>query len=146
MAKRGSSLKGRKKCVEGGCRKFQIAGERFCEYHANDAPERAAKVSEMDALRFGKLDAEMRNHLGGMRIADLELERLDRQMDKAKTDYVNTKTQLVSQKRALQGLVDQLKPEYDSLVNRIAEEHGIESPKSMSIDPETRVVRDLSKT
>lgn len=134
--------KGRKRCSEKGCRKLRVAGSEWCADHLTEASsspgDSVLKLNEVEALRFGKLDAEMRNALQGIRLIVLEMEKLQREtQDKLRTYEGNKKLM----KERLEGI----RPEYEEFVAALAEKYGVDDPSRMSIDPDTGIVRYLSR-
>lgn len=127
-----------KKCSVVKCNNQAEMGS-FCAKHAaeNDATERVNKLSELDAAKYGKLDAEIRVCLQGMRLADYDVEQI------RNTANAQIATQM-AHKAKLQIQVNNLKNEYDPLVARIAKQFGIKDPKQMTIDTDSGIVRDLA--
>ena len=103
-----------------------------------EAHEKVVKLTETEALMFGKTDAEMRNNLQGIQLKDFEL-------DQARREYLGKKQVLEQQKQALLLATQELKPRYDDLVQTIAKKYKIKDPKKMSIDPDSGTLRDLTK-
>jgi phosphopantetheine adenylyltransferase len=103
-----------------------------------EATDRVNKLTEVEALRFGKLDAEMRNHIQGMRIASLEIDSLQREAREKVAQLEERKAQI---KRALMDV----RPEYDSFIKKLAKKYGVPDPDRVLIDPDTGIIRD-SKT
>jgi len=96
-------------------------------------------VSELEALRFAKIDTEARND-------NQALQLLDYKMAAVRQRAEQELSQLAMQKRQLQAAIDARKPAYEQLVRELAAKYGIDDPTKMTIDPETCVIRDLSKT
>ena len=92
-------------------------------------------LSQLDGFRFSALDSELRNHLQGIKIADLEIDKETRRAN----DVIS---KLNEHKKQLKQEYDLKKVEYDELVKRIASERGLDYRK-MSINSDTFVVRDL---
>ena len=131
----------RKRCATDGCRKLSIPGDIVCKACAEiqvgiDVVE---KVTEVEALRFAKLDTEARNDNQAMEILTFKMAAV---RQRAEQELGN----LQMQKHQLQAAIDARKPLYQSMVEELAEKYGIDDPSQMTIDPETGVVRDLSKT
>lgn len=95
----------------------------------------AEKLAPIEGLHFAAMDAELRNHLQGIKIADLEIEKEQRRAQESISGKENHKNQL-------KAAYDAKKVEYDALVKKIASDRGFDFRK-MSIDPDTFVVRDL---
>jgi len=100
-----------------------------------DAHDHIQKLDKLDALEFGKLDAEMRNALQGVRLADYEIQDL-----RAKATERISFLELNKQK--LLASVEKMKPEYEALLKRIAKKHGINGPQHLILDPDSGIVRD----
>ena len=136
------AAKRRKRCSEEGCRRLQVAGSLYCADHASKAAaspdEGTIKLTEIEALRFGKMDAEMRNILQGIQLVTLEAEKVQREaQDKLRT--------LEGNKRQLKDKLQSIKPGYTEFVTELAEKYGVEDPSKMSLDPDTGTVRDLGR-
>jgi len=104
-----------------------------------DASDRCVHLTEVEALRFGKLDAEMRNALQGLRLADADTEL-------TKREYASKVAGLQEHKQQLVAKLASLRATYEPFVSKLAEKYGMKDPKSMSVDPDTGVIRDLTKT
>lgn len=102
-----------------------------------EALEKVLRVEEIEALRFAKLDTEIRNAQQAVRLADFEL-------DKARREYEAQVRALQSMKVANESAIQSLKPSYTALVAEIAQKYGIE-PGNVIIDPDTLIIRDGSK-
>ena len=131
------SKKAKRTCDHPGCEKRKASGA-FCKDHLADADavEGVLRLTELEASRWGRLDAEMRNALQGLRLADLEVEQ-------AKRQFVEFRSIKELEKGRLQGMIEKIRPEYKQLVDELGEKYGID-PTKMAIDPDTRVIRDLS--
>jgi len=99
------------------------------------AHDHVQKLDKMDALEFGKLDAEMRNALQGIRLADYEIQDIRAKMAERITFLEINKQKLTAD-------VEKMRPEYESLLKRIAKKHGIDDPQYLVLDPDSGVVRD----
>ena len=93
------------------------------------------RLTENEALRFGKLDAEIRNHMQGIQLATFQTESVT-------TDYNNKIKQLKERKVHLHNEAARAKVEYDSLLNQLAEDYGIPDPSRIIIDPDAGTIRD----
>lgn len=102
------------------------------EEHGSD---NVKKLSEVDTLRFGKLDAEMRNHMQGIHIANLEIDKINSQ-SQVQVKHMET------QREQLKLLVEGLRPQFEAFIEELAAKHGISDPKNMVVDPETGTIRD----
>jgi hypothetical protein len=106
------------------------------ESHPGEFPsDHVMKLTELEALRFGSLDTTIRNALQGMKILEQEGILQDIQHQKNQENRHLQRLQLQSQ-------VAGKEAEYKNLVNELAEKYRLE-PDKMSIDPDTRVIRDL---
>lgn len=141
MAKREA----RKRCVVDGCRRLQLNGSTHCRFHQEPKAETSSpaddvvKLTERDALRFGKVDAEVRNALQGQRLIDYEIDALRRNAQEKIADLQLRKAQLVA-------VVKNHESNYNELVQEIAESYGIHDPTKMAIDPDNGTVRNLANT
>lgn len=100
------------------------------------------KVTELEAMTFRALDAEIRNLELSARALTLEMQNAQNEMEKAvavfKTQQEHRQASIVQSQHS----VSELKPRYLQLVNEIATKYGLD-PNFMTIDPEARTVRDL---
>lgn len=130
----------RKRCSLNGCRKLRLDTTEFCRDHQNevDPGEKVVKLDELDALRFGKADAEIRNAVQGQQLIDYKISKIQEEAN-AKIKALNMeKLQLISVVKNHQG-------NYKELVKGIADTYGIPDPSQMAIDPDNGTVRDLRK-
>lgn len=147
-------VKGRKRCKMVGCRKLAIPGKIYCKSCLDKMEASAGRkmskkdkadadypmgavmqTSELYALRFGKLDAEMNNDRQSLHIVDLEYKN-------ARDKYELDQSERVEQRKQLTSALEVKNIEYKAVVTQIAKELGLD-PNQMSIDPDTCVVRDL---
>lgn len=96
------------------------------------------RISEIDALRFGKLDAEIRNNGQGMQLIELQIAKLQAQTQEQIKQLRENREQLKATMLSIQ-------PQYNALVQGIADQLGIKDASKMVINPDTRIVRDLTK-
>lgn len=94
-----------------------------------------AMLTEAESLRWGKMDAEMRNDLQGMRLADFEIEVLQR-------EYVQKRVTYEALKKQLTASIELKKQEYQKLTLSLAEKYKVD-PKKMAIDPDTGSIREV---
>ena len=99
--------------------------------------EDSQTITREEALLFRALDAEIRNHILALRIADLEIEK----MTYAWTEQINTKKREID---AIKKEKDRQKAEYIEFVKSLAEKHGLD-PNRMMIDTELQTIRELPK-
>jgi hypothetical protein len=139
-AKKPAAKPKRRICKTKGCRKSALAESELCKTCTSnaEASEQVVRVTEIEALRFGKLDAEMRNDRQAVQLLDYQMTAIK---NKAEADISN----LNRQKQQLLSGITARKPEYKALINDLAEKYGIEDPNKMTIDPDTGVIRDLSQ-
>ena len=102
------------------------------------------KVDELEAARFAALDAELRNHLQSIRIIELEFGKAEQDMKEYVTKFQHEQTQRSGQRKYYQDLVTVKKAEYQDFVQSLGKKYGLD-PTQMSIEPESRTIRDLRK-
>jgi len=140
MAKKGP----RKRCDSEDCRRLRLNGSTYCRFHqskpasAEVADENVVKLSERDALRFGKVDAEVRNAIQGQKLIDYEINVVQQNVRQKIAELQQRKAELINVVREYQG-------SYQAIVQEIAETYGIHDPAKMAIDPDAGIVRDLTK-
>jgi hypothetical protein len=121
------------------CSKPAWETSSFCQkhYEDNDGPNKVLRLTEMEALKFGKMDAEIRNCLQGIQLSEYEMNRIrmDSQMKLEAQIQIRTK---------LSDRLSGLRREYEPFVRDLAQTYGIQDPNKMSIDPDTGIIRDLS--
>jgi len=141
------------KCSAPKCRKPAIR-DGLCEKHTRevttttDGPvnpqDGVLKVDELEAARFAALDAELRNHLQSIRIIELEFGKAEQDMKEYVTKFQHEQTQRSGQRKYYQDLVTVKKAEYQDFVQSLGKKYGLD-PTQMSIEPESRTIRDLRK-
>jgi len=140
--KRGM-VKGRKQCKTPGCRKRAPLGKLYCKECQADLDEAAfpidkvMKMTDLEAYKFSSLDTEIRNHLQGIRIVDLEKKVAD-------IDHIKSQERRDLQKKQLSELVESKQGEYASFINNLASKYNLDAQK-MSLDPDSKIIRDLRK-
>jgi hypothetical protein len=127
-----------RECNHKGCKVKATIGA-FCKKHAekNDPVEQAVKLSELEALKFGKMDAEMRNCLQGIQLADYEINRI-------RVEAQQKMEQQQIQRSKLNDQLGRLKAEYVPFVKELAAKYKMPDADKMSIDPDSRIIRDIS--
>lgn len=126
-------------CVEKGCRRRRVAGGEFCKAHMKDSlDEGVSRLDRVDALKFGKIDAEIRNAVQGRQLIDYKMAELQ-------ANYKQRMEEMKSQKDHLGRLIESHKGDYTLFVKSLAEKYGIDDPSRMVIDPDNGIVRDLKK-
>lgn len=130
----------RRVCKTKRCMKTALDDGIFCPGCAknNDPAEVVVKTTELEALRWAKLDTEFRNDRQAIQIFDFKCKEIK---DKAEQEIAG----LVNQRAQLEAAITARKPEYQELVKSLAKRYGIKDPARMTIDPDTQVIRDLSK-
>jgi len=125
-------------CAVDGCEKKAKVGA-FCAAHdkANDMMENIVRVSELEAAQFGRIHAEMQHYLQGLELNRMRAGEVSRQMEQQLKN-------LSLERAQLEQSVSTLRPQYASMVTSLAKKYKIHNPKTMSIDTESRIVRDLS--
>jgi len=121
-----------------------VSGESEAQgqLEAENPIEGVQRVTELEAAKFSALDAELRNTLQGIRILDLETETAENNLRNIIARHQSDQAQRQSQKKLLEGVVVTKRDEYTRFVKTLADTYGLD-PAKMSIDPETRTLRDL---
>jgi len=141
-----------RKCSAPKCRQSALR-DGLCERHIVELTadhmvpvpqDDVMKVSELEAAKYAALDAELRNHLQMVRILDLEFTKAEHDMRAYAAQHQNSQTQRASQKQFYETQVGLKKNEYLDFVKSLGARYDLD-PTKMSIDPETRVIRDLTK-
>jgi hypothetical protein len=104
------------------------------------------KMTAQEAMSFRALDAELRNTLQGIKLIDLEVEKLEREFrDKVKgieAAYREKILEKQAEREQLRVAFDSKQADYNEVVQGIAEARGLD-PTQMALDPEARTIRDL---
>lgn len=104
------------------------------------------KMTEKEALAFRALDAELRNALQGIKLVDLEIERLERDFrDKVKGLEVAFRDAIAdkqAERNQLKVMFESREKDYKEVVEHIAKSRGLD-PTQMALDPDARTIRDL---
>lgn len=125
-------------CAEKGCRR-RVNGAAYCDKHLAGYPEEGvSRLDRVDALRFGKIDAELRNAAQGQQLIDYKLAELQ-------NVYRQKVEELKGQREHLGTLIESQREEYKHVVTALAKKYGIDDPGKMTIDPDNGIVRDLRK-
>lgn len=141
--KKRNSKPRRKQCETEGCRKLAKPGVGLCapcekaQHEAQFPIDGVVKISAVRAMRWDVLETRLRNYGQGVKILVQEMELAKRDFQAAQAARVQKKDELVAAAQAAT-------QEYQDLTKAIADELGLDH-KQMSIDPDTRVVRDLRK-
>jgi len=92
-------------------------------------------LTEVEALRWGKMDSDMRNDLQALRLVDYELDLLTR-------NYLEQKLVQETMKKRLIASIESRRIEYQELTKSLAEKYKVDL-KRMVIDPDTGSIREL---
>lgn len=103
-----------------------------------DVLDKVQRVEEIEALRFAKLDTEIRNTMQGLQLLDFELE-------KEKREFELRIRAFNERKKNLDAAMATLRPQYKDVIDAIAEKYCI-APENIIIDPDSLIIRDGSKT
>ena len=129
----------RVKCGMEGCRKYRLPDSDYCLAHAKeealDPLEAVTKLTEIECLRFVAMDTEMRNHLQGIKIEDLELGREQVAHEAKRKQRLHVREQYAVALKAKQ-------VQYKALVTEMAARFNMD-PTKCAIDPDSGVIRDL---
>jgi cell envelope opacity-associated protein A len=128
-----------------GCREVR-AQEREARQllELQEVDPNASAMETIDALRFAKIDTEIRNHLQGVQIAELEMKLVQTEMNeqvKRMRDVVAAK---VAHRDQLNATVKSLRPAYDKLLRELAAKYGIADVSKMTIDADVGLIRELA--
>lgn len=134
---RKNTLRGRKRCIEPGCKKFAQNGEKRCNIHIGPAIDNIVKVTEAEVFQFRALDAEMRNHLQAISITDQKI-------TEAELRARETVAKLQTEKKVFVNLFETAQIAYNNFIRELSDKYDVD-PKQMAIHPETRVIEDLRK-
>jgi hypothetical protein len=93
------------------------------------------KITELEGAKFAAVDAEIRNHLQGMKI-------LEQEMQLAEIAFREQQGNRQLQRASLQAKVNAKESEYKNFVASLAEKYGLDE-KQLAIDPDTLIIRDL---
>lgn len=150
----------RKQCSTEGCRKFVAlnSNSSYCPkclelQKLEDFADAVMKLDELEANRWGRIDAEIRNAIQGQRIKDLEMrvseleellrrQKVEAEEQKLREVYERKRTDRTIMKQKLVSEVSNLRKEYEELTESIAKKYKIDKNK-MSIDPNTGTIREL---
>jgi len=129
-----------KKCGANGCRKKALWPNDLCPKHIAEKLEASPieaveRMSDIEALSFKAMDAELRNYL-------LMIKNLDYELDGLRRKYQEEASTKTNHKKQVEALFNAKKTEYDQLVKEIAEKRGLD-PTKMALDPEAKTIRDL---
>ena len=104
------------------------------------------RATELEAEQWARLDAEIRNAMQGVGIAQrdetIARQQFEVELAQLKANHRVMLQRLQGDKERLLAEAGSIQPRYNALTQKIADRFGLD-PKQMSIDPETCVVRDL---
>jgi hypothetical protein len=140
----------RKRCATVGCKKMatDLENSIFCkecqqQQEKNDDPFTGFKrLSEVDAEKWGRMDAEIRNALQGQRIKNLEIELAEFKEKQRREEYTRSQLSKQAEIKVLQNQVESLKKNYEEFTTQLAEKYDVNKEK-MTIDPDTGLIREL---
>lgn len=153
MSKKKKIAKELSECRTRGCHEPQLEGAAFCAQHLvkNDPQERVEKVTEIEALRWAKTYAEVENCRQAVRLCQYEIEKIEREArdkiaEQTKQITAVANKQIVGLRQKIQleeADIARSKPFYDDLVKGLSEKYNI-PVEGMVIDPENRIIRDMT--
>ena len=142
-------------CKTKGCHEPQVEGAAFCAKHLvkNDPQERVEKVTEIEALKWAKTYAEVENCRQAVRLCQYEIEKVERaardkldELSRQIAGETNRQVAALRQKIKMEESdIARSKPFYDDLVKGLSEKYNIPI-EGMVIDPENRIIRDMSSS
>jgi hypothetical protein len=158
----------RKQCIKKGCRKLQFDGWEHCKEHKPfDPVEDVTKLEVAEAEKWGRLDAEIRNSMLGLRVkaVENELDRLNcrdnlqslalsykaehekltatfkKQKEELEQGFKDTRVARSFEQEALKQEIERKKAEYQALTKELADKYKVDINK-MVVDPDTRIIRE----
>jgi hypothetical protein len=108
----------------------------------NTPSDHVEKVSELEAMTFRALDAEIRNLQLSARTLTLEIQNSQVEIERVAAAHNKAQEVRRQQIEEVNLQLEAAKTGYLQMVTQIAEKYGLD-PKMMAIDPEARTVRDL---
>ena len=126
-------------CKFGNCKKIAKDGEHYCIIHLAQQKqvhpiEKVVRVTEIECLKFEKIDAELRNAIQGIKIKELEINNLRQEYE---IHNAKMQVELVNLKKHIEICLRNNK----EFVFNLSEKYGINT-EDIVIDPETRIIRD----
>lgn len=82
------------------------------------------KLKKIEALAFGKLDAELRNAIQGIQIIDFKIKDLERE------------------KINLKKLIEQKNKQYQELISILALKYKVKNKDNLVIDPDSYIIKE----
>ena len=95
------------------------------------------KLTELEAMKFGKIDAEIRNAALSIQVATYKKQEY-------RTEYEIRCRQEDEKIAEYNMLIKKLRPEYEALMKELIEKYKISDVCKLSIDPDTRVIREIN--
>ena len=125
------------RCATPKCRRKAKEGSTLCAecYGASFPSEAVQRLTEVEALQFSSMDAEIRNHAQGIRILDLETAQ-------EQQNYHLRQKERESRKQQLQAAIAAKKTEYQAFIKGLSTKYDIPVDK-MTIDPDSRAIHEL---
>lgn len=139
---------GRKQCSNPTCKKRRVLDNLYCQKcldkqeMENDPHHGLPRLTEVEAERWGRLDAEIRNYLLSQKLKQAELQILEYQEKERQQRHALVLAQKNNEIEELRQRVLVARQEYDKLTDSFAAKYNISKTK-MVIDPDTRVIREL---
>ena len=93
-------------------------------------------MTDLEALKFGKMDAEIRN-------AALSMQLIGYLKKDIRTEFEGKMRAEDEKMAALNKLINTLRPEYEALIEELMKKYEIKDRTKMSIDPDTKIIREL---
>ena len=94
------------------------------------------RLSTIESLTFGKLDAEIRNALQGVQLSNYKKQD-------ARLEYEAKLRREDEQIAALNNSIKRLRVEYEALLDEIIKKYDIRDKTKMTIDPDTGIIQEL---
>jgi hypothetical protein len=82
------------------------------------------KLRKIEALAFGKLDAELRNYIQGIQIINFKIKDLERE------------------KQELRNLIETKNKQYQQLLDTLASKYKIQNKHDIEIDPDLGTIKE----
>lgn len=127
------------RCEFANCKKCAKDGEKYCIIHLNQQKqvhpiEKVVKVTEVECLKFLKVDTELRNAIQGVRIKELEINNF-------KQEYEIQSSKMRHELMLLKDNMSIYLKNNKEFVLYLSKKYGIIS-EDIVIDTDTRIIRD----
>ena len=135
------------KCSTKSCRKAAVKNG-LCAKHAPQEPateyaiDSVMRVTELEVAQFTAKDAEIRNALLSAKNLELEIEKAERTFTDLGLRHKFEQDKRRAQLDALKKNGDMQRGAYTTFVTELAQKYHLD-PQHISIDTESRVIRDL---